>query len=263
MGGNVTAERAHGLSPIDELIGLEQRLAKTLDLAARATPPATNSAAAALLDSLRQTCQRHRAALEAQRQRVWADAVSAPALSIARSLGQLYAALNQTALAYAVLHTRAHRAFDSQAEGNTASLAESHLRAYTAAIQLLDLVISDVVVGEPGSAAEDCRCQCPACSLGLCLCSPHGTNTIREAWEQTLPARPSGGLRVRRPRPGSAAELAGLLEGDHVVAIDGDDIETDLDAAAVQAALLASASASIRLRVLRAGEPIELSLGRT
>lgn len=75
--------------------------------------------------------------------------------------------------------------------------------------------------------------------------------------------RPSGGLRVRRPRPGSAAELAGLLEGDHVVAIDGDDIETDLDAAAVQAALLASASASIRLRVLRAGEPIELSLGRT
>ncbi len=127
----MTAERAHGLSPIDELIGLEQRLAKTLDLAARATPPATNSAAAALLDSLRQTCQRHRAALEAQRQRVWADAVSAPALSIARSLGQLYAALNQTALAYAVLHTRAHRAFDSQAEGNTASLAESHLRAYT------------------------------------------------------------------------------------------------------------------------------------
>jgi len=52
--------------------------------------------------------------LEAQRQRAGAGALSSQALPNARSLRTVYGALNEMALAYAVLHARAHRAFDSQ-----------------------------------------------------------------------------------------------------------------------------------------------------
>jgi C-terminal processing protease CtpA/Prc len=163
-----------------------------------------------------------------------------------------------------VLHATAHRAFDSQAEGNTADLAESHFRAYGTAIQELDLLISDIVVSELDGVGEDCQCQCPACGIGLCLCASHGANTVRQVWRETIPTAPEGGLRVRRPRAGSEAQRAGLLDGDRVLAIDGNEIGTDLDISAVQTAIRAhSAGDRMRLRVLRDGSgPIELILRR-
>jgi len=185
-------------------------------------------------------------------------------LSVARSLSTVFAALNELAFAYSVLHAKAHRAFDSQADGNTADLAESHLRAYTTAIQQLALLSSDIVVHELANASSDCLCQCPACGLGLCLCASHGMNTVRQAWQDTIPAVPDGGLRVRQPRAGSEAERAGLVEGDAVVAINGHEIKTDLDTSAVQTVIRAHASGDlVRLRLVRKGsEAIELTASR-
>src|SRR5207245_2259319 len=258
------AEGAQVVNAVDELVDLERRLEENVEKAT--TPaPAVYPEAASVLESIRATSQRQRAALEAERQRIGAEGPSARVLPVARSLGRVvYAAVNELASAYAVLHAKAHRAFDSQADGNTANLAESHLRAYTAAIQQLALLTSDVVVHELGSAGNDCLCQCPACGLGLCLCASHGTNTVRQAWQETILPTSEDGLRVRRPRAGSEAERAGVVEGDHVVSIDGREIKTDLDIGAVQTAIRAHASGdTVRLRVVRQGsEAIELTARR-
>lgn len=251
------------VNALDELVALERRLEEIVERAT-ASAPAMHSEAASALEGIRATNQRQRAALEAQRQRIGVQAPSARALPIAHSLGMVYAALNDLAFGYSVLHAQAHRAFDSQADGNTADLAESHLRAYTTAIQQLALLSSDIVVHELASGSHDCLCQCPACSLGLCLCASHGTNTVRQAWQETIPPLADGGLRVRRPRAGSEAERAGLVEGDHILAIDGHEIKTDLDTSAVQTAIRAHAPGdTVRLRVRREGtEPIELTARR-
>src|SRR5712692_5896119 len=256
------AESEKVVNVVDELVDLEGQLVEMVERATAS--PAMHSGAASMLEGIRATSRQQRAALEAQRPRIEAEAPSARVLPVSRSLGTVYAALNELAFAYAVLHAKAHRAFDSQADGNTADLAESHLRAYTAAIQQLALLTSDVVVHELASAGHDCLCQCPACGLGLCLYASHGTNTVRQAWQETILPPSEEGLRVRRPRAGSEAERAGRVEGDHVLAIDGQEIKTDLDISPVQSAIRAHASGDmVRVRVLRKGSgPIELNARR-
>jgi len=97
-----------------------------------------------LLEEIRTRTRDHRTALEAQlARRRGGEARGAPS-----SLVSLYGALNEAALSYGRLHAIAHRAFDSQGEGNTADLAEAHLRAHAAEIQQLNLGVSDVVVRE-------------------------------------------------------------------------------------------------------------------
>jgi len=140
---------------LDELVKLERRLEDSVEKAT-AAQLAIQPQAASVLEGIRTTSQRQQAALEAQRQRIGAEAPSARLLSVARSLGTVYAALSELAFAYAVLHAKAHRGFDSQADGNTADLAESHLRAYSAAIQQLALLSSDIVVHELASTSTDC-----------------------------------------------------------------------------------------------------------
>jgi len=261
-------DRERGVNAVDELIELERRIGGIIEVTTTVSLHDVHPGLPSLLEGLRATSQHQREALETQRQRPGAKAPSARILPTARSLGAVYAALNEIALAYVVLHAKAHRAFDSEGNaevaGSTAALAESHLRAYTGAIQQLSVLISDIAVNELGSAGEDCACQCPACSLGLCLCAPHGMNTVRQVWQGMIPPPPEGGLRVRRPRAGSEAKRAGLVDGDRVLAIDGHEIQTDLDTETVQAAIRAhGAGDAVRMRVLRAGsEPIELTLRR-
>lgn len=258
------ADREQVVNAVDELVALERRLEEVVETTAAASIT-MHSDAASLLEGIRATSQQQRAALEAQRQRIGPEAPSGRVLPVTRALGTVYAALNELAFTYSALHAKAHRAFDSQTDGNTADLAESHLRAYTTAIQQLALLSSDVIVHELASAGHDCLCQCPACGLGLCLCASHGTNTVRQAWQETLPPLPDGGLGVRRPRAGSEVDHAGLVEGDRILSIDGHEVKTDLDTGAVQTAIRAHASGDmVLLRVLRKGSgPIELTIRRS
>ncbi|HEX2645910.1 MAG TPA: PDZ domain-containing protein [Candidatus Dormibacteraeota bacterium] len=258
----MTGTNAEQTKVVDDLIELERRMEAAAKTAASASASAMPPHSASLLADLETTCQRQRDELELQRRRIAPGALSTE-LPFTRALGRVYAVLSEAAFAYAVLHAMAHRDFDSQAEGNTADLAESHLRAYANAIQQLNLLVSDITVNELGSAHADCRCQCPACGLGLCLCAPHGAITVRQVMQEAIPEPPVGGLRVRRPRAGSEAERAGLTDGDRVLAIDGKDIASDLDAAAVQAAIRAHSSGeTVRLKVDRAEGQIELTAHR-
>ena len=139
----------------------------------------------------------------------------------------LHGLLNQAALGYAVLHAVAHRFFDSRGEGNTADLAEGHLRDYAQAAQALNRIVSDVAVWELGKAGQECQCKCPSCGLGVCLCSPHGRNTVADVWREVSAARAEeqvSGIRVRPPRIGSPAARAGVRAGDFVLLVDGQEI---------------------------------------
>jgi len=182
----------------------------------------------------------------------------------AGALQILYGAFNHAALGYAILHAVAHRAFDSQDEGNTADLAESHLRDYAAAAQEINQLISDIVVRELSGADLDCLCQCPACGLGVCLCASHGTNAVNEAWRETTPERAVPGIVLRPPRAGSAAVEAGLREGDRIVGVDDQPITSDLDTAAMNAAVRKHVSGEeLRIRVERGTDTLEVPVRRS
>lgn len=142
------------------------------------------------------------------------------------ALQLLYALLSQATFGYSVLHVVAHRQLDSPwaiEEGNTADLAEELLREYAHALEILDAKGCEVAVWELSQEGLECRCVCPSCSLGICLCWIHGTATVVDARRPLLAreAEPTAaGVMVAPPRTASVALRAGVNEGDAVVAID-------------------------------------------
>jgi len=138
------------------------------------------------------------------------------------ALHGIHTALNHAAFGYGILHAIAHRFFDVE----TGDLAEAHLRAYTGAAQEVNQLIADVVIWELSNEGLDCQCQCPSCNLGVCVCAPHGTATVMQAWLETAPAPAEGGIMVRPPRANSDVASSDLREGDVIVALDGQAIES-------------------------------------
>ncbi|MCI0709517.1 MAG: S41 family peptidase [Chloroflexi bacterium] len=63
----------------------------------------------------------------------------------------------------------------------------------------------------------------------------------------------TGALEIVRPLPGSPAEAAGLLPGDHVVTVDGEDI-TDMDQSVIISMVRGPAGTDVVLGIERAGE---------
>ena len=59
-----------------------------------------------------------------------------PTAAVSSALHEVYSALNHVGFAYTIVHVVAHRFFDSQEEGNTADLAEEHLRHYAAPFRI-------------------------------------------------------------------------------------------------------------------------------
>jgi hypothetical protein len=245
---------------IEELVELEQRVEAAAETVLSS---AVHAQAESLATELGATSRRHREELEHQRDQIAPGALSAE-LPGSRSVARLYAALSEAVFAYADMHARAHRDFDSQSEGNTAALAESHLQAYGVAIQQLNLLVSDITVNELGTRAIYCQCQCPACAFGLCLCSPHGSVTVQDVMQKAVPEQAEAGVRVRRPRPGSEAERATLVDGDRVAAIDDQMIRSDLDLGTVQGAIRAHASGdTLGMLVVRSdGGKVQLTARR-
>jgi carboxyl-terminal processing protease len=70
-------------------------------------------------------------------------------------------------------------------------------------------------------------------------------------------------LTITSPIPGSPAEAAGLLPGDMIIAIDGEDM-TGVDAELARRRVLGPAGSTVVLTVLREGEdqPLEFSIVR-
>jgi class 3 adenylate cyclase len=171
----------------------------------------------------------------------------------------LYGLLSQATFGYSVLHVVAHRQLDSPwavEEGNTADLAEELLRDYARALEILDIKGCEVAVRELSKEGLECSCVCPSCSLGICLCWIHGTATVVDARRPVLAreAPPAAVLAVAPPRTDSVALLAGVGDGDAIVAIDdqrvGGDNDVDAMVGGFQKAVKAHGPGDIiRLRV--------------
>lgn len=137
------------------------------------------------------------------------------------------------------------------------------MRGYAAAAQEINQMILDAVVSELNQRGQECQCRCPSCALGICLCVPHSTNTINEVWQGTSPSALLGGIWVRQPRRDSVVARVGLREGDCVVAVDDQEIVSDLDAGSIQTAVRRRQSGEkIRLRVRRATGELEVTVTR-
>ncbi len=218
------------------MISLETRIGQAIDRIPLQTTQHPELASA--LEDLREITKRQKEDLQSRLQKVQLSSMTGRSDKAGKSRGQtsqthsaalrgLHGHVNEAALGYAMMHAVAHRFYDSKEEGNTADLAEKHLRAYSHASQVLNRLISDVTVWELSNLGQECRCQCPSCGLGICLCSPHGTNTVGDVWREAAAAdlkRVGTGMRVRPPRSNSAASRVGLHAGDIVLTVDGRDL---------------------------------------
>ena len=175
--------------------------------------------------------------------------------AVSKALHALSTTFDHAAFGYAMLHTVAHRFYDSTGEGNTADMAEEHRRSYADASQAIYQLIPDVVIWEMGKDGE-CTCMCPSCSLGICLCWHAHVDSL-------MPVSPAeeGGILVRSPRANSAALQAGLRQGDVILAVDGQQVQTNRE---LQAEVRKhEAGDAVLLRVKRgSGEPLEVAVTR-
>ncbi len=160
-------------------------------------------------------------------------------LTPSSALQELYALVSNATFGYSLLHVVAHRQCDSGwaiEQGNTADLAEEHLKDYARVLENLQFLSSDVAVWELSRDGLECRCVCPTCGLGICLCGTHGTATLIEAMRPTVvtgSAPSDTGLSMMSPpRAGSVALKAGLERGDAIVGVDEQPVGrgTDLSA---------------------------------
>jgi len=127
------------------------------------------------------------------------------------------AAFDRAAFGYTVLHSVAHRFYDVA----TADLADQHRRNYLQASGTLHRAVGDVVIRELQEIGQECRCQCPSCSPGICLCWH-----VHAESETAGPHALAEGIMVRRPRAQSSAERGGLREGDVILTVDGQDVRS-------------------------------------
>jgi len=161
-------------------------------------------------------------------------------------------AFTETAFGYAVLHALAHRSY----EVATANLADQHRRNYLKVAQAIHQAVGDVAVQELNEAGHTCRCQCPSCGPGICICwHVHVDSDI------TGLGVPAEGIVVRAPRAGSNAELAGLRHADVILTVDGREVRSYQDM--LDRMRDHEPGEDVKLRVRRGtGDPQDLMLTR-
>lgn len=219
---------------LDSMVALESWLEETLALLSGDTERYLE--APTIIGRLRSVVTGQREALEAHIQALGDTDVPplGPAISVAfepppetpslqpgqepfATLSAVAAAFARVALSYAVLHGLAHRSYQIP----TADLADQHRVNYVGAVHAIHRAVGDVAVHELQQAGHACRCQCPACGPGVCICwHVHGGPNVTGVGASTE------GIVVRVPRTGSNAERAGLRRGDVIVAVDGREVRS-------------------------------------
>lgn len=107
-------------------------------------------------------------------------------------------------------------------ESAVCNLADAHAVAWRPEMRAIgDLMVGEVH-GDLLRGGLTCRCVCPACGIGACLCTRNSIDTVRRHSGHT--ALESGdGIELRvPPRPGSQLAEAGLARGDRIMAVDGE-----------------------------------------
>lgn len=143
------------------------------------------------------------------------------------SAEQAFAAATQ---AYADLYTTARVLYEPE----VCDLAERHLAHHIDGLQVMAGLLPAALARELNADGLFCRCICPSCSIGACLCVRNSIATVADAWG--WPGLPMGdGVELRSPpRPGSQLAAAGIHERDRVLSVDGAVVRSNAE---LQAAL--------------------------
>lgn len=178
---------------------------------------------------------------------------------VSSSLGAMYSLLSEAVIGYSTIQPIATRLVDGPAaasEGTTGHIAIRHTQDYVAAIGRITKMIHDVVIWELEADGLECRCTCPSCGLGVCLCSVNGRMVLGEAWTAARPPAAEAGVEVLRPRAGSVADRAGFMQGDIVIAVDGVPVDS---IPMLQSAIRDHEEGRIEFTVRRNGDQVALA----
>jgi membrane-associated protease RseP (regulator of RpoE activity) len=190
------------------------------------------------------------------------EEASAPRENDGRIVEWLLATTVRASAMYATLYATARFAF----EGDVCDVADRHAADWVTAFHDLRDSLPAAVIGTLVEGGEHCRCVCPACGIGACLCMPNSVYTTRLHWGEHVRWGERAGdlpvgieLRVP-PRPGSQLASAGLRPGDRILAVDGEAVSTlgDLQEALQRRPLNEPAP----MTVLRRGSGDEISVAR-
>lgn len=148
---------------------------------------------------------------------------------VSSSLRIAYALLNEAIIGYSMIQPIATRFRDSWViadEGTTGHLARRHTQDYVAAAGQIMGMIHDVVIWELDEEGLECRCTCPACSIGVCVGPESCRSIIAQAQSAAMHVENQPGIYVHPPRRASTAADAGLRSGDVILAVDGTRIDS-------------------------------------
>lgn len=192
----------------------------------------------ALVDGCLELARTQREAMESRLHEV-AERIAAPTIAdhvypdshglpMSAAIQRVHTVLDSAIVGYSILHLLALRHRDNYlaGDGNTADLAVAHYQNYLGAMRRINTLLHDVVVWELDRDGIPCRCTCPCCDLGVCLCAPSSRSDLNDAWGTASPDIEQAGIYVYPPRPESAAAAAGLSAGDVIEAVDGDELES-------------------------------------
>lgn len=157
--------------------------------------------------------------------------------------------------AYAGLYTTARVLYEPE----VCDLAARHLAHHIDGLRVIAGLLPGALARELNEEGLFCRCICPSCSIGACLCVRNSIATVAEAW--AWPGLPMGdGVELRSPpRPGSQLAAADIHEGDRIVSVDDIDVRSNAE---LQAALRKhQLGETAQLRIERPpGEPVKLTV---
>ncbi len=172
---------------------------------------------------------------------------------ISTTLQVVYTMFQQAVIGYSVLHSLSTRFMDGPLladEGTSYHLARQHTQNYINFIQQIARLIHDALIWELDKKGLECKCTCPSCSVGICLCAPAGRSFLRDSWQEAGPIANDEGVYVQLPKQDSIAQKAGLHRGDVILVIDDQEIETYRDLQKV-------------VREAKPGEDIRLTIRRS
>ncbi len=234
-----------------QLRGLEQQMLEQLEQLAGAL---TGNPAADELAPLRTLATRHLISIDDVIRRRGLDLgtftrhrVRSDQASSAWQVEGLAGTVASLITAYGALYAAGRLLYETELADDLAYPHAGEWRDLASAIT--DLLVTEVHA-ELLTEGATCRCVCPACGMGACLCTRTSIDTLRELWGRPE-AEPGQGIELRiPPRPGSEMARVGMGKGDRIVLVDGEIVRTNRD---LQAAL----------RKHPIGEPIAIQVERS
>jgi PDZ domain len=147
---------------------------------------------------------------------------------------------------YADLYTTARVLYEPE----VCDLAERHLAHHIDGLQVMARLLPGALARELNLDGLFCRCICPSCGIGACLCVRNSVATVADAWGWPGLSMGDGVELHSPPRPGSQLDAAGIHERDRVLSVDGAPVRSNAE---LQAAL----------RTHPLGETAQLSVQRS